>query len=101
MVLLFPTASLGLLLKMHRPAALALLFGVVNTVAAYGAFGYALEIWEVSRVSSVVAAAPLFTLLGSSFVAPEPLNTLSVVGALCVVAGSMISALGKPASKSF
>jgi drug/metabolite transporter (DMT)-like permease len=93
-LLLFPTASLGLLFQLHRPAALALLFGVANTVAAYGAFGYALEVWEVSRVSSVVASAPLFTLLTSFFVAFEPLSVLSVVGALCVVAGSMISALG-------
>jgi drug/metabolite transporter (DMT)-like permease len=95
MLILLPTASFGLLLKMHRSAALALLFGVLNTIGAYGAFGYALEIWEVSRVSSVVAAAPLFTLVGSFFVAPEPLNTWSVIGALAVVAGSMVSALGK------
>ena len=101
-LILLPTANFGLLLKLHRPAFLALLFGVVNTVAAYGAFGTALEVWDVSRVSSVVAAAPLFTLLGAfvaaqatvAWVTPEPLNGLSIVGALCVVAGSMISALG-------
>ena len=39
-------------------ALFALLFGVFNTVVAYGAFGMALEVWEVSRVSSVAASAP-------------------------------------------
>jgi drug/metabolite transporter (DMT)-like permease len=99
MLILLPTASPGLLFKMHRPAALALLFGVANTVAAYGAFGYALEVWEVSRVSSVVAVAPLFTLVGSFLVAPEPLNGLSVIGAFCVVVGSMVSAFGRDMSR--
>ena len=101
-VVLLPTARFGALMTLHRPALLALLFGIANTVVAYGAFGLALEVWEVSRVSSVVAAAPLFTLAGSTlathaaiaWVTPESLNALSVVGALCVVTGSMVSALG-------
>jgi drug/metabolite transporter (DMT)-like permease len=101
-LLLFPTANLSLVLNAHRPALIALLFGVANTVAAYGAFGLALEVWDVSRVSSVVCAAPLFTVVGSfiasqaaiPWVVPETLNTLSIVGACAVVGGSMISALG-------
>lgn len=101
-LILLPTASFGLLFKLHRPALLALLFGVSNTVAAYGAFGVALEVWDVSRVSSVVSVAPLFTIVGAflaaqaafTWVTPEPLNALSLAGALCVVAGSTISALG-------
>jgi len=101
-VVLLPTAHFGALLQVSAPVLLAILFGVANTVVAYGAFGFALEVWEVSRVSSVVAAAPLFTLAGSSvatyaaiaWVTPETLNVLSVAGALCVVAGSMVSALG-------
>jgi drug/metabolite transporter (DMT)-like permease len=101
-LLLLPTVNFGALLSVHRPAFLALLFGIANTVAAYGAFGLALEVWEVSRVSSVVCAAPLFTVVGSliasqaaiTWVVPETLNTLSIVGACAVVGGSMISALG-------
>jgi drug/metabolite transporter (DMT)-like permease len=100
-LILLPTVSFGLLFKLHRPALLALLFSVANTVVAYGAFGMALEVWEVSRVSSVVSVAPLFTLIGAfvaaqaafTWVTPETLNALSVMGALAVVAGSMISAL--------
>jgi len=101
-LILLPTATLGALLHIHRPAFIALLFGVLNTVVAYGAFGMALEVWEVSRVSSVAASAPLFTVVAStigaslafSWITPEGLNALSLLGALCVVAGSVISALG-------
>lgn len=101
-LILLPTTNLGMLFTLHGPALFALLFGVFNTVVAYGAFGMALEVWEVSRVSSVAASAPLFTVAVSMFgsyaalawVTPESLNVLSVVGAFCVVAGSMVSALG-------
>ena len=101
-LILLPSARLSALSGLHLAAFLAVLFGVANTVLAYGAFGMALEVWEISRVSSVVAAAPLFTLLGSmlgvraafTWVTPESLNALSVVGAFCVVVGSVITALG-------
>jgi drug/metabolite transporter (DMT)-like permease len=101
-VILLPTARPGSLLNLTLPTLLALIFCVANTVVAYGAFGMALEVWEVSRVSSVVSSAPLFTLAGSAlaawaaltWVTPESLNALSVIGACCVVAGSMVSALG-------
>lgn len=106
-VILLPTTTLNALLHLHRPAYIALFFGVLNTVVAYGAFGMALEVWEVSRVSSVAASAPLFTVAGSligahlafSWVTPEALNALSLAGAFSVVAGSMISALGSRRKK--
>lgn len=78
-----------------------LAFCCANTLAAYGSFGEALYHWELSRVSAVLATAPLFTIgamwaverLGLGLVPPEGLNALSIVGALMVVAGSMICAL--------
>jgi drug/metabolite transporter (DMT)-like permease len=78
-----------------------LAFCCVNTLAAYGSFGEALNHWELSRVSAVLATAPLFTIgamwvvehLGLGLVPAEGLNLLSVAGALMVVAGSMTSAL--------
>ena len=106
-LVLFPTANPGLLFHLHGAAFLALMFGIVNTVVAYGAFGMALEVWDVSRVGSVAASAPLFTVVGSmigaraafAWVTPDALSTLSIVGALCVVAGSMVSALGSRREK--
>ena len=106
-MILLPTTTLNALLHLHRPAYIALFVGVLNTVVAYGAFGMALEVWEVSRVSSVAASAPLFTVAASligahlafSWVTPEELNAFSLVGAFSVVAGSMISALGSRRKK--
>ena len=76
-------------------------FCCANTLAAYGSFGEALYHWELSRVSAVLATAPLFTIAGMwaverfglGLVAAEGLNSLSVAGALLVVAGSMTCAL--------
>jgi drug/metabolite transporter (DMT)-like permease len=80
-----------------------LAFCCVNTLAAYGSFGEALYHWELSRVSAVLATAPLFTIgamwiverLGLGLVPAEGLNVLSIVGALMVVAGSMTCALAR------
>ena len=78
-----------------------LAFCCANTAVAYGAFGEALHYWDVSRVSAVLSTAPIVTLAsmwvieraGLGLMAPEGLNALSVVGALAVVGGSMVSAL--------
>lgn len=80
-----------------------LLFCGLNTLVAYGAFGEALEHWEASRVSAVLALAPIVTLASvwavSSFmptlIAPERITALALVGAVLVVSGCMAIALGK------
>jgi drug/metabolite transporter (DMT)-like permease len=76
-------------------------FCCANTLVAYGSFGEALYHWDLSRVSAVLATAPLFTIAGMwvverfglGLVAAEGLNGLSVAGALMVVVGSMTCAL--------
>jgi drug/metabolite transporter (DMT)-like permease len=99
-----------LLLPASEPASIANLSGLqlgmlafccANTLAAYGSFGEALYHWDLSRVSAVLATAPLFTIsamwaverLGLGLVPAEGLNAVSITGALLVVAGSMTSAL--------
>lgn len=80
-----------------------LLFCGLNTLVAYGAFGSSLEHWEASRVSAVLALAPLCTLVAveivSSFmpnlIAPEPLTILGIFGAILVVSGAMAIALAR------
>ncbi len=82
-----------------------LVFGVFNTLAAYGCFAEALEHWEASRVSAVISLTPLVTILavyGILAVWPTVdigvhLDALGTVGALLIVAGSMMTALGKRA----
>ncbi len=78
-----------------------LIFCGLNTLFAYGSFAEALDHWEASRISAVLATTPIITILAMKigfcffpkFIQPEQLNLWSVIGALMVVGGSMISAL--------
>jgi len=80
-----------------------LIFCGLNTLVAYGAFAEALEHWEASKISAVLALAPIITLIAVDVVAllfpnlitPEYITELGVLGAVLVVAGSMAIALGK------
>jgi len=100
-IALLPTATPAAILNLDGMQVGMLAFCCANTLIAYGAFGEALHYWDVSRVSAVLSTAPLFTIgsmwlvehAGFGLLAPEGLNTLSIVGALAVVAGSMTSAL--------
>jgi drug/metabolite transporter (DMT)-like permease len=79
-----------------------LAFASLNTIIAYGCFGLAMTHWEASRVSATITLAPLFTLLFVSitnalypgYIQTEPLDWLNWLGALLVVAGSTLAALG-------
>lgn len=81
----------------------ALIFCGLNTVIAYGAFAESLQHWEASRVSAVLALAPIFTIVSMSITAwlspglvtPEHITSLGLLGAILVVAGSMSISLGK------
>ncbi len=80
-----------------------LLFCGLNTLIAYGAFAEALDHWEASRVSAVIALTPLVTLISvwavslltPTLIAPEHLTLLGLLGAILVVAGSVAIAIGK------
>lgn len=78
-----------------------LLFCCLNTIFAYGAFAEALEHWEASKVSAVLAITPLLTILFANLAAwiwpaapqPQALNFWSIFGAVLVVIGSAVTAL--------
>jgi drug/metabolite transporter (DMT)-like permease len=80
-----------------------LIFCGLNTVIAYGCFAESLQHWEASKVSAILALAPIFTIVSMGiitwlfpgFVTPEHLNLLSLVGAIFVVCGSISISLGK------
>ena len=101
-LLLLPLSSLGDIRNLSALESWMLAFCCANTLIGYGAFAEALEHWEISRVSAVLALAPLFTLTGMWLVEhlfpgllePEALNALSIFGALLVVGGSALCALG-------
>jgi drug/metabolite transporter (DMT)-like permease len=100
-LLLLPTASPAQVRGLDALQLGMFAFCCANTLAAYGAFVESLYFWDVSRVSAVLATAPLFTIgamwllegAGLRLVAPEGLNSLSIAGALMVVGGSMACAL--------
>ena len=80
-----------------------LIFCALNTLIAYGAFAESLKHWEASRVSAVLAVAPIVTLISvwvvsiitPSLITPERLTLIGIVGAVLVVSGSVTIALGK------
>lgn len=80
-----------------------LVFGGLNTAVAYGCFTAAMHYWETPRVSAVIAIVPVLTLISAylqqiyltDLLPPEPINNLSIAGALVVVAGSSIAALAR------
>ncbi|WP_295620812.1 DMT family transporter [Chamaesiphon sp. GL140_3_metabinner_50] len=82
---------------------MALIFCGLNTVVAYGAFAESLQHWEASRVSAILALAPIFTIvsmeitayIAPNLVAPEHITALGLFGALLVVTGSISISLGK------
>jgi drug/metabolite transporter (DMT)-like permease len=101
-IAMLPLASPAALLHVAPVQAVALAYCCFNTLAGYGAFGAALEHWEVSRVSAVLATGPIFTFgamwlagkLWPGLLHAEHLNGVAVIGALIVVAGSIVAALG-------
>jgi len=102
-VVMLPASRPGAVFDLDGLQLGMLAFCCVNTLAAYGSFGEALYYWDMSRVSAVLATAPLFTIgamwaverLGLGLVPAEGLNALSITGALTVMAGSMICALAE------
>lgn len=74
----------------------------LNTLVAYGAFAEALAHWEASRVSATLALTPLVTFVAVAlaawfwpdFVQAEQINALGYAGAVIVVLGSAVVALG-------
>jgi drug/metabolite transporter (DMT)-like permease len=106
-VLLFPMATPGQIAVLGGFELGLLVFGVFNTLAAYGCFAEALVHWEASRVSAVISLTPLVTILavyGILAIWPSAevgakLDALGLVGATLIVGGSMMTALWRQAGK--
>ena len=78
-----------------------LLFCCVNTLVAYGCFAEALKLWDASKVSAVLALAPLFTIgtlkiivyINPDYAFSDRLTWISLLGAMLLVVGSVLTAL--------
>jgi len=101
-LLMLPAASPGALAALGATELGLLAFLAANTLIAYGAFAEALNHWESSKVSAVLAVQPLTTLFGAAALGALfpahfpalPLTAGAVVASFAVVAGSAICALG-------
>lgn len=102
-LLFTPFAQINTIFNLDILSLSMLLFCGLNTLIAYGAFAESLEHWEASRVSAVLALAPIITLIAVELVAgifpnlipPEHITLIGIIGALLVVSGSVAIALGK------
>ncbi len=100
-LLFLPFANLTQVMQLNNNQLLLLVFCGLNTVIAYGSLVEALNHWEASRISMVLAITPLITIISvkccaimfPDFVSPEQLNTTSILGAVLVVVGSGLCAL--------
>ncbi len=78
-----------------------LIFCGLNTFVAYGAFAESLQHWPASRVSAILALAPIITLVAMTIAAPwltlpaEKITLGGILGAVAVVSGSIGIALGQ------
>ncbi|MBR8840104.1 MAG: DMT family transporter [Stigonema ocellatum SAG 48.90 = DSM 106950] len=96
-----PFATVKTIVSMNFFHLVILIFCGLNTLIAYGAFAESLEHWEASRISAVLAIAPIVTLISVWFVSiiafhlitPERLTFMGIVGAVLVVSGSVTIAL--------
>lgn len=101
-LLLTPWAHPLQVLELDSLQAWLLLACCLNTLVAYGAFAEALAHWEASRVSATLSITPLVTFAAVALAAlwwpdhvqPEQINLLGYAGALLVVLGSALTALG-------
>lgn len=102
-IVLLPFVDLSGVSQLTMLQSFALLFCCLNTVIAYGCFTEALNVWRASKVSAVVASGPIFTFLSvivAQHYLPEQfqlmqLDWVVIMGAVCVVVGSMTTALAK------
>ena len=102
-VCFLPAASPGQIQQLDGLGLGVLAFVALNTIIAYGSFGMAMTHWDASRVSAIIPITPLLTLffvyLCNTFlpghIQTEPLDWLNWVGALLVVTGSALAALGR------
>ncbi|MEH6567489.1 MAG: DMT family transporter [Halioglobus sp.] len=101
-VCFLPAASPNQIQNLDRVGLLMLAFASLNTIIAYGCFGKAMTHWESSRVSATISLTPLLTLffvflsniLYPGFIQTETLDWLNWAGAVLVVGGSTLAALG-------
>ena len=100
-LILLPFSSPTSVMRLSQTEFFLLIFCCMNTLVAYGCFAEALNCWDASKVSAVLTLAPLFTigslkilvLIYPSYQYTDQLGIISIIGALLLVIGSVLTAL--------
>ena len=100
-LVLLPFSSPGELFDLNQAQFFILLFCCINTLIAYGCFAESLNHWHASKVSAVLALAPVFTigtlklvvLINPNYEFSDRLGWVSIAGAALLILGSIITAL--------
>ena len=101
LVLLPTTAgSLHQVMDLNWSGIALLLICVFTTLGAFGSYAEALEHWEATKISAVLATVPLIALgfaeltvlLFPQLFSTDPVSVVSMIGALVLVAGSWLVA---------
>ncbi len=82
---------------------LVLIFLGLNTVLAYGFLAIAIKYAEATKVSVIIALNPILTFVGMfvlaalevSWIEPEHFTSLSILGAVIVLSGAVITILSR------
>lgn len=101
LIILLPFISPSLVFSLTGLQQLLLFFCCVNTLIAYGSFAEAMNCWDASKVSAVLALAPLFTIGSLKLIVyfvpdyefSDRLAWLSLGGAGLLVLGSVMTAI--------
>ncbi len=109
-IVLFPTSNPESLLQLTSWQWWVVIFCSINTLVAYGAFAEAMDHWEASRVSAVLALTPLGTIATAAVIhnywpqimAAEKIDITGWIGTALVVCGSIVTAVSgsKSAAKT-
>jgi drug/metabolite transporter (DMT)-like permease len=102
-LLLTPFIDLKQILHLNLAEWLVLIFLGLNTVLAYGFLAIAIKHAEATKVSVIIALNPILTFVGMavlatfevSWIQPEHLDFPSILGAVIVLAGAIITILAK------
>lgn len=94
-----PFVSYNVLLKISPEYWLLLIFLGLNTLVAYGSLALALKYIQANKVSVIITQNPVITfitmaILGGlevSWIAPEHFTFLTVIGAILVISGAVLT----------
>ena len=100
-LILFPVSKPESLMLLTTWQWWVVIFCSVNTLVAYSAFAEALDHWEASRVSAVLALTPLGTIATAALlhhywpniIAAENIDITGWLGTALVICGSIVTAI--------